>query len=127
MSSNGKSKGDEAEEKLKAFVDENHEGLSVRDALLLREATRNENPPPPMTNAQALEKAEALRSAGNDAFGTKDWQRALDLYLRSAEYDATSAKTFSNIAAVCCKLGEYQSARDYSGKAILLDPKWAKG
>jgi tetratricopeptide (TPR) repeat protein len=74
-----------------------------------------------------LAAAERLRCAGNDAFGTKDWKRAYTLYLESITQNATNAKTFANLAATCCKLGEYQEAKLRASRATSLDPKWAKG
>lgn len=70
--------------------------------------------------------AEDLRLQGNDAFGTKDWKRALDLYQRSSSYKQ-QAKTYSNMAATLCKLSRYTEANNAAKRATILEPTWAKG
>jgi hypothetical protein len=45
------------------------------------------------------EVAETLRLQGNDAFSTKDWERAMELY-RSSVSHAESAKAYSNLVSV---------------------------
>jgi hypothetical protein len=55
-----------------------------------------------MAEAEAVdptEVAETLRLQGNDAFATKDWERALKLY-RSSVAHAESAKAYSNLVCV---------------------------
>jgi hypothetical protein len=49
--------------------------------------------------ADPTEVAETLRLQGNDAFATKDWERALKLY-RSSVAHAESAKAYSNMVCV---------------------------
>jgi hypothetical protein len=61
---------------------------------------------PLQTNLRAMseaadpkEVAETLRLQGNDAFSTKDWERAMKLY-RSSVAHAESAKAYSNLVCV---------------------------
>ena len=78
-------------------------------------------------SSEALEKqAEDFRLQGNDAFGTKDYKRALDLYQKSVGCHPM-AKSYANIAATLCKLGEYDEAAQAAERATALDPSWAKG
>jgi hypothetical protein len=72
-----------------------------------------------------LEAAERLRLEGNDAFATKDWERAVKLY-RSSNERAEQAKTYSNLAATLCKLARYEEAQVAAERATILDPSWAK-
>jgi len=75
------------------------------------------------------DKAERLRLQGNDAFSTKDFERAVDLYQRSAELGAnpkTATKTYSNLAATLCKLSRFDEASIAAERATILDPIWAK-
>ena len=71
-------------------------------------------------------KAEDLRLRGNDAFGTKDYERAIQLY-RESVATKPQAKAYSNLAACLCKLGRYKDAEAPSERATSLDGKWAKG
>jgi hypothetical protein len=50
------------------------------------------------------EVAETLRLQGNDAFSTKDWERAVKLY-RSSVSHAESAKAYSNLVSVIKCIG----------------------
>jgi tetratricopeptide (TPR) repeat protein len=70
--------------------------------------------------------AEDLRLRGNDAFGTKDWERAASLYEESLAAHPTS-KAATNYAATLCKVGRYQEAATAADRATTLDPTWAKG
>lgn len=71
-------------------------------------------------------EGEKLRLEGNDAFSTKDWERALSLYQQSVKR-FQNAKTFANMAATMCKLGRYEEATEAAKRASVLDPSWAKG
>jgi tetratricopeptide (TPR) repeat protein len=70
--------------------------------------------------------AEELRLQGNDAFATKDFDRANDLYKQSIEAFPT-AKACANLAATLGKLADYQQAAVAAEQATSIDPKWAKG
>ena len=74
----------------------------------------------------AKETAEDLRLKGNDAFSTKDWERALALYQNSAKHHE-NAKTYANMAATMCKLGQYDQATEAAKRATVIDKTWAKG
>ena len=71
-------------------------------------------------------EGEKLRLEGNDAFSTKDWERALSLYQQSVKR-FQNAKTFANMAATMCKLCRYEEATEAAKRASVLDPSWAKG
>lgn len=76
------------------------------------------------------DEAERLRLRGNDAFSTGDWERAAELYNQSLSFDPISkqsAKVYSNMAAVLCKVGQYDDAADAAERATVVDPTWAKG
>jgi len=73
----------------------------------------------------AAAAAEALRRQGNDAFSTKDWGRAAELYRRSVTVHE-SAKAYSNLAASLCKLLRYEEASEAADRATSLEPGWGK-
>jgi len=82
------------------------------------------------TTTEQSKTSEDLRLQGNDAFSTKDWDRAMSLYQQSIEVSdpshITLAKTYSNLAATMCKLGKYQEANEAARRATIVDGKWAK-
>lgn len=81
------------------------------------------------TTTSVDDEAERLRLKGNDAFATKDWTRAVDLYRRSVALggnNKTAAKTNSNLAATLCKLSRFDEANSAAERATTLDPTWAK-
>ena len=67
-----------------------------------------------------------LKSAGNDAFGTEDWGRALQCYARSVSLAdpccKLSAKTYSNLAATLCKLSLFDDAKACAKRSTQIDP-----
>ena len=67
-----------------------------------------------------------LKSAGNDAFGTEDWDRALQCYARSVSLAdpccKVSAKTYSNLAATLCKLSLFDDAKACAKRSTQVDP-----
>ena len=67
-----------------------------------------------------------LKSAGNDAFGTEDWDRALQCYARSVSLAdpccKVSAKTYSNLAATLCKLSLFDDAKACAKRSTQIDP-----
>jgi len=67
-----------------------------------------------------------LKSAGNDAFGTEDWGRALQCYARSVSLAdpccKVSAKTYSNLAATLCKLSLFDDAKACAKRSTQIDP-----
>lgn len=70
-------------------------------------------------------EAERLRLLGNDAFATQNWERARDLYDRSAACGG-NAKTFGNLATTLCKLGHFEQAAQAAQRATELDSAWPK-
>lgn len=76
-----------------------------------------------MDRRQAV--AEDLRLRGNDAFGTKDWERANALYKDSVAAWPT-AKAYANQAATLCKMGRYPEAARAAERATDVGPRWAK-
>jgi tetratricopeptide (TPR) repeat protein len=78
------------------------------------------------SSSAAAEAAERLRLEGNDAFGTKDWERAVELYQQSVQ-NAENEKTYSNLAATLCKLGRYEEAAIAAERATVASATWAKG
>lgn len=95
---------------------------------------------PPTTTTS---RGEDLRLQGNAAFGIKDYERALLLYQQSidasqcnvsissssatSQDNASTAKTYGNIAATLCHLGRYPEAREAAEQATRFDAEWAKG
>ena len=82
------------------------------------------------TSTASAAAAESLRLKGNDAFSTKDWERATDLYHQSLACDPASpnaAKVYSNLAATFCKVGRYEEAAKAAERCTSVDPEWAKG
>jgi len=79
-------------------------------------------------------KANDLRLRGNQAFGAKDYKVALKLYRESLSvvHEPTpngtqaAAKTFCNIVACLCKLGNYEDAQEPAERATTLHPQWGK-
>eukprot|EP00965_Chrysotila_dentata_P233675 6199724-Pleurochrysis_carterae.AAC.2 len=63
-------------------------------------------------------EAEALRAAGNKAFGAGKFEEAIDAYTKSIAV-REDTRTFSNRSACWIKLGvaEYQSRRKTAGKS----------
>lgn len=78
-----------------------------------------------------VQLAAEQKAAGNGAFGTGDWDRALSCYANSVGLsDACckiSAKTYSNLAATLCKLSLYTDASSCAERSTAIDPAWAKG
>ena len=82
-----------------------------------------------VTEEAGESSAAELKSAGNDAFGTKDWDRALQLYSQSVRLDGKSqvaAKTWSNLAATLCKLSYFDEALKAAEQGTICDPQWGK-
>jgi tetratricopeptide (TPR) repeat protein len=74
-----------------------------------------------------VDAGERLRLQGNDAFSTKDWERAVDLYQGSANHGGANAgKTYSNLAATLCKLSRFEEAAVAAERATTSSPTWAK-
>ena len=71
------------------------------------------------------EEAERLRLAENDAFSTRDWKRAVDLYQQSVVALET-AKAYNNLSTTLCKLSFYEEALAAAKRATELDPKYVK-
>jgi len=74
----------------------------------------------------ASQRAEDLTQQGNKSFQAKKWEDALRHY-QAAVSHAETARTYSNMAAALNKLGRYEEASHAAERAIVLDPKWAKG
>jgi tetratricopeptide (TPR) repeat protein len=75
----------------------------------------------------AVDAGESLCFQGNDAFPTKDWERAVDLYQRSVNHGGANAgKTYSNLAATLCKLSRFEEAAVAAEHATTSSPTWAK-
>eukprot|EP01043_Picozoa_sp_COSAG02_P015330 COSAG02_NODE_651_length_18910_cov_12.561639_12_plen_678_part_00 len=75
--------------------------------------------------------AAEQKVAGNGAYGTEDWDRALECYANSVAMSDSnckiSAKTYSNLAATLCKLSLYEDAQECAARSTDVDPSWAKG
>lgn len=82
---------------------------------------------------KAVRKAEALKSAGNDAFKGGKWQAAVDAYTECLALDPTddnpafNSKLFCNRAAALLKLGRHELALADCSRCVDLDPKYVKG
>ena len=83
------------------------------------------------TPERRVQLAAEQKAAGNGAFGTGDWDRALSCYASSVGLsDACckiSAKTYSNLAATLCKLSLYKDASSCAERSTAIDSSWAKG
>jgi type IV pilus biogenesis/stability protein PilW len=56
----------------------------------------------------------------------KDWQKALDNYVKAEKLDPNNPDTYNNKGVIYKELGQYDQALDEFLRAIFLDPKYAK-
>lgn len=56
----------------------------------------------------------------------KDWQKALDNYVKAEKLDPNNPDTYNNKGVIFKELGKYDKAIDEFLRVIFLDPKYAK-
>jgi len=72
------------------------------------------------------EDAEALRLRGNEAFGKKRFEEALELYSDAITLDGGNGLLYGNRAATLMQLGRNQQAVNDAKQMVLLLPDLAK-
>eukprot|EP00118_Oscarella_pearsei_P025082 m.307469 g.307469 ORF g.307469 m.307469 type:complete len:357 (+) comp42319_c0_seq1:149-1219(+) len=77
-------------------------------------------------SAEDKERAEKLKSRGNDFVKNNKFAEALDCYSKAIEIDPTEPVYLSNRAAVYSKMLNYQQSIDDCRKALELDPNFSK-
>jgi hypothetical protein len=72
-------------------------------------------------DTEPTQEAERLRLQGNDAFSTRDWERAVLLYQTSVEH-TESAKAYSNLVRTLRSPAQPESSRGLICNAPSLFP-----
>ncbi len=67
-----------------------------------------------------------MKTQGNKAFTTKDYERAIELFTKAIELDPTNHVLYSNRSASYASLKQYDKALEDADKTIELKGGWAK-
>lgn len=78
------------------------------------------------TSAADKAKAEELKAQGNKAIGSRDFNKAIDLYTEAIALDPKNAIYLSNRAAAHTSLKQYKEAAEDARAALKIDSKYAK-
>ena len=66
-----------------------------------------------------------LNTLGTVHFQNKQWEKALDAYLKAADKDTQNPQYLGNIGAALNNLGRFEEAIPYCEKAIAVDTEYA--
>ncbi|GMI06429.1 hypothetical protein TrLO_g3748 [Triparma laevis f. longispina] len=75
---------------------------------------------------QDPEKAEEAKQRGNDAFRAQNWPDAIKNYEEAVKRAPTNPAIRNNLAAVLCKVMDFNGAKMHVDKALELDEKYVK-
>ncbi|KAH0486277.1 MAG: hypothetical protein KVP17_004722 [Porospora cf. gigantea B] len=72
-------------------------------------------------------QAAQLKDLGNQAFSSKDFEKAVILFGQAIELDPSNHVLWSNRSGAYASLGDYEKAEADAQKCVELNPKWCKG
>ncbi|MDD5066205.1 MAG: tetratricopeptide repeat protein [bacterium] len=67
-------------------------------------------------------QAKEMKNRGNEAYFSKNFELALDLYKKALTFDAGYVEVYNNIATVYYEMNDFQNAVDYWKLTLLFDP-----
>eukprot|EP01033_Poteriospumella_lacustris_P004170 gene4170-2971_t len=88
------------------------------------EAKPEEKPTEPATE---LSPSDEWKKKGNDCFGNKDYNKAIEYYSEGLKVDANNAVLYSNRSACYAALKQWQKAYEDAVMSVSKDPKFIKG
>jgi tetratricopeptide (TPR) repeat protein len=71
--------------------------------------------------------SEEWKKKGNDCFGNKDYNKAIEYYTEGLKVDPNNAVLFSNRSACYAALKQWQKAYEDAVMSVSKDPKFIKG
>ena len=74
----------------------------------------------------SMTDAEAQKHAGNQAFGNREYEKAIQHYTNAIGLDATNPIFYSNRAQVFIELEDFSKAIEDSNTAIQLNPQFTR-
>ncbi|CAG2121933.1 unnamed protein product, partial [Medioppia subpectinata] len=83
-------------------------------------------PPPKQVSEEQRKEAERLKNEGNELMKSEQFEKALEMYGRAIDLDASNAVYFCNRAAAHSKLNNHEFALEDCKRAITCDPGYSK-
>ncbi|KAJ3069119.1 Hsp90 cochaperone, partial [Quaeritorhiza haematococci] len=71
--------------------------------------------------------AEDLKSQGNKAFSSGDYETAIKFFSQAIDLDSSNHVLYSNRSAAYASLKDYEKALQDAEKTVQIKPDWAKG